>query len=111
MSISGRIKEMIKVSGYSVFLEEIDTILIQHPAVAEVATIGVPHPFRGEEAKSFVVLADGLNGDVSKEDIIGYCKGKMAAYKYPRQIEFIDELPKSGAGKVLRRVLAEKYRH
>ena len=106
VSIVGHSKEMIKVSGYSVFLAEIDAVLFQHPAIAEAVTIGVPHPYRGEEPKSFVVLADGVQAETTEADIIAFCKQRMAAYKYPRQIEFIDALPKSGAGKVLRRALS-----
>lgn len=105
--IVGRHKEMIKVSGYSVFLAEIDAVLAQHPAVAEAITIGVAHPYRGEEPKGFVVLAPHERGKVTEEEIIAFCKSKMAAYKYPRRIEFVESLPKSGAGKVLRRALAE----
>jgi len=105
--IEGRLKEMIKVSGYSVFLEEIDAVLIRHEAVLETATIGIPHPYRGEEPKSFIVLKNDFQGKITQEDIIAFCKEKMAAYKYPRQVAFIDALPKSGAGKVLRRALKE----
>lgn len=106
VSIVGRCKEMIKVSGYSVFLAEIDAVLIQHPAVVEAATIGIPHPYRGEEPKSFVVISEDSENEVTGDDIIGFCKERMAAYKYPRQVEFVKSLPKSGAGKVLRRFLA-----
>jgi acyl-CoA synthetase (AMP-forming)/AMP-acid ligase II len=105
VSIVGRSKEMIKVSGYSVFLAEIDAVLFQHPAIAEAATVGVSHPYRGEEPKSFVVLASGHKDKTTETEIIDFCKQKLAAYKYPRKIEFIDALPKSGAGKVLRREL------
>ncbi len=104
--IVGRCKEMIKVSGYSVFLAEIDAMLARHPAVAEAVTIGVPHPHRGEEPKGFVVLAPGHEGKVTADEIIEFCKSRMAAYKRPRQIVFMDSLPKSGAGKVLRRALS-----
>jgi len=107
VTIAGRLKEMIKVSGYSVFLQEIDAVLIRHEAVLEAATIGVPHSYRGEEPKSFVVLSPEYQDKVTPEDIMAYCREKMAAYKYPRQIEFIDSLPKSGAGKVLRRALKD----
>lgn len=103
--IVGRLKEMIKVSGYTVFLAEIDAFLYRHPAVAEVATVGVAHPYRGEEPKSFVVLKPEYRGKVTEEEIIAWCKEKMAAYKYPRQVEFVESLPKSGAGKILRRLL------
>jgi len=106
VSIVGRCKEMIKVSGYSVFLAEIDAVLARHPAVAEAVTIGVPHPYRGEEPKGFVVLAPGHADKVTADEIIAFCKSRMAAYKRPRQIVFMDSLPKSGAGKVLRRALS-----
>lgn len=106
VSIVGRCKEMIKVSGYSVFLAEIDAVLIRHPAVAEAVTVGVAHPYRGEEPKGFVVLAPGHENKVTAADIIDFCKSQMAAYKRPRQIVFVDSLPKSGAGKVLRRAMS-----
>ncbi len=106
--IVGRSKEMIKVSGYSVFLAEIDAVLFQHPAIVEAVTVGVPHEYRGEEPKSYVVLASEFKEKISEAEIIEFCKEKMAAYKYPRHIEFVENLPKSGAGKILRRVLAEK---
>ncbi len=105
VSIVGRCKEMIKVSGYSVFLAEIDAVLARHPAVSEAVTIGVPHPYRGEEPKGFVLLAPGYTGTVSEDEILEFCKSQMAAYKRPREIVFVDSLPKSGAGKVLRRQL------
>ena len=104
--IVGRCKEMIKVSGYSVFLAEIDAVLVRHPAVVEAVTVGVAHPYRGEEPKGFVVLAADQVGKVTEDDIIAFCESQMAAYKRPRQIVFVDSLPKSGAGKVLRRALA-----
>ena len=106
VSIVGRCKEMIKVSGYSVFLAEIDAVLSRHPAVAEAVTVGVAHPYRGEEPKGFVVLAPGHAGKVTEAEIVEFCQSRMAAYKRPRQIVFVDSLPKSGAGKVLRRALA-----
>jgi acyl-CoA synthetase (AMP-forming)/AMP-acid ligase II len=105
--IVGRCKEMIKVSGYSVFLAEIDAVLARHPAVAEAVTVGVSHPYRGEEPKGFVVLVPDQVGQVTEDEIIAFCSSRMAAYKRPRQIVFVDSLPKSGAGKVLRRELAE----
>lgn len=108
IQIVGRTKEMIKVSGYTVSLPEIDAFLYQHPAVAEVCTIGIPHSYRGEEPKAFVVLAASYKGKVSEEEIVEFGKNKMAAYKYPRTVEFVDDLPKSGAGKILRRVLMEQ---
>ncbi len=110
ISIVGRKKEMIKVSGYSVFLAEIDAFLITHEAVAEAVTIGIPHDYRGETPKGFVVLLPGYKGRVSEDDIIAFCRENMAAYKYPREIEIVESLPKSGAGKVLRRILEDNER-
>ena len=104
-AIVGRMKEMIKVSGYAVFLAEVDAFLYKHPAVAEAATIGVPHPYRGEEPKSFIVLKPDFKGKVTEEEIIEWCKDKMSAYKHPRQVVFVDSLPKSGSGKILKRLL------
>lgn len=108
IQIVGRTKEMIKVSGYTVSLPEIDAYLYEHPAVAEACTIGVPHSYRGEEPKAFVVLSPSYKDKVSEEEIVDFCRNKMAAYKYPRTVEFLESLPKSGAGKILRRLLMEK---
>ncbi len=105
--ITGRLKEMIKVSGYSVFLAEIDTVLYSHPAVAEVAAVGVPHPYRGEEPMLFIVPKPEQKGKVTEAEILDWCKEKMAAHKCPTSVEFVDSLPKSGSGKILRRELAK----
>ncbi|MBC7252706.1 MAG: AMP-binding protein [Actinobacteria bacterium] len=109
VSIVGRRKEMIKVSGYTVFLAEIDNFLYRHPAVAEATTIGGRHPYRGEEPVAVVVLKPEYKGKVTEEEFIDWCREKMSAYKYPRRVVFVDSLPKSGAGKILRRLVQEKY--
>jgi acyl-CoA synthetase (AMP-forming)/AMP-acid ligase II len=106
LKFSGRKKELIKCSGYSVFPSEVEELFYRHPAVAEVAVIGIPDPYRGESPKAFIVLKSDYKGKVKEEEIMNWCKENMAAYKRPRLIEFRDELPKSGAGKVLRRILA-----
>ena len=103
----GRIKEMIKCSGYSVFPEDVEVMLISHPAVAQAAVIGVPDPSRGESVKAFIVLKPEYKGQVTPEEIIAWSKENMAAYKYPRMVEFRDQLPTTGAGKVLRRLLRD----
>jgi len=108
IKLLGRKKELIKCSGYSVFPPEVEHILYRHPAVAEVAVIGVPDPYRGESPKAFIVLRPEYKGKVKEEDILEWCKGNMATYKRPREVEFRDELPKSGAAKILRRVLKEE---
>jgi long-chain acyl-CoA synthetase len=100
-----RVKDMIKRSGYAVSPAEIERVLHTHPAVAEASVVGVPDEALGEEIKAVVVLKPEANA--SAEELINYCKGQLAAYKYPRLIEFRDSLPKSPAGKILRRALRE----
>lgn len=100
----GRVKEMIKCSGYSVYPEEVELMLIKHPDVEAAAVIGIPDEKRGESVKAFVVLADNAN-NISEDDIIQWAKAKMSAYKYPRKVEFVSTLPKTSTGKVLRRKL------
>ncbi len=104
--IVGRKKDMIIVSGYNVYPDEVDGVLMAHPAVLEAATIGVPDQQRGETVKSFVVLAEGHSA--TADELIEYCRSELAAYKIPRQLEFRDELPKSAALKILRRELRDQ---
>ena len=104
--IVGRKKEMIVVSGYKVFPDEVDGVLMGHPAVLEAATIGLPDAKRGERVKSFVVVKPGAHA--SADELLAYCRENLAAYKVPRTLEFRAELPKSGALKTLRRVLVEE---
>ncbi len=105
-SIVGRKKDLIIASGYNIYPDEVDSVLIAHPAVLEAATIGVPDQKRGETVKSFVVLVDGQTA--TAEELIEYARKELAAYKIPRQIEFRDELPKSAVLKILRRELREQ---
>ncbi len=105
---TGRIKEMIKCSGYSVFPEDVEALMLDHPAVAQSAAVGIPDAKRGETVKLFVVLKPGYAGKVTEEEIIDWAREHMAAFKYPRYVEFRDELPATGAGKVLRRLLKEE---
>lgn len=104
---TGRIKEMIKCSGYSVFPEDVEALMQDHPAIAQSAAIGIPDDQRGETVKLFVVLKPDYHGKVSEQELIDWAKEHMAAYKYPRQVAFIDSLPATGAGKVLRRLLKD----
>jgi len=104
----GRKRELIKCSGYSVFPAEVENLLYRHLAVAEVAVIGVSDPYRGESPKAFIVLKPEYKGKVKEEEVIEWSKENMAAYKRPRIVEFREELPKSAAGKILRRVLTEE---
>jgi long-chain acyl-CoA synthetase len=104
--ICGRKKEMIIASGYNVFPDEIDRILVSHPKVLEAATIGIPDEKRGECVKSFVVLKPGMQS--TEEEIVSFCREQLAAYKVPRLVEFRTELPKSAVQKILRRALVEE---
>jgi acyl-CoA synthetase (AMP-forming)/AMP-acid ligase II len=103
-----RIKDMIKASGYSVFPAEVEALMYEHPAVQEVAVIGVADPHRGENIKAFIILRPQHKGLVQKKEMIAWAKNKMAAYKYPRIVEFVDDLPKTGSGKILKRILRER---
>ncbi|ASK36259.1 AMP-dependent synthetase [Alcanivorax sp. N3-2A] len=104
---TGRIKEMIKSSGYSVFPEDVEALMQDHPAIAQSAAVGIPDDKRGESVKLFVVLKPEYKGKVSEQELIDWAKEHMAAYKYPRELAFIDSLPATGAGKVLRRMLKD----
>lgn len=106
--IVDRIKRMINRAGFKVWPTEVESVLYQHPAIREVCVIGVPDDRVGEEVKAYVVLEPEYKGKVSADEIIAWSKERMAAYKYPRKVEFVDELPKSGAGKILWRVLQER---
>ena len=105
-TIVGRKKDMILASGYNVYPDEIDRLLMAHPAVLEACTIGVPDLKRGETVKSFIVLKPGMSA--SAGEIQDYCRQNLAAYKVPKRVEFRDELPKSPMLKLLRRVLREE---
>ena len=98
-----RKKDMINAAGYKVWPREVEDVLYGHPAVREVAVVGVPDEYRGESVKAYVSLKPGA--EVSEQELIGFAKEQMAAYKYPRSIEFLDELPKTTTGKILRREL------
>lgn len=104
--IEGRKKDMILCSGFNVYPDEIDRVLAGHSAILEAATIGVPDPKRGETVKSFIVLREGAGA--TAEDIVAYCRERLAPYKIPREIEFLSELPKSSVLKVLRRELRNR---
>ena len=104
--IVGRKKDMIVAAGYNVYPDEVDGVLMKHPAVLEAATVGIPDEKRGETVKSFVVLKPGETA--TAEQIIAYCRSNLAAFKVPRAVEFRDSLPKSGILKILRRELREQ---
>jgi len=104
--IVDRKKDLINASGYKVWPRDVEEVLFENPKVKEAAVIGVPHATRGETVKAFVVLQPGQTATV--EEIRAFCKEKMAVYKVPTDVEFVESLPKTMVGKVLRRELREK---
>lgn len=98
-----RAKDLVIVSGFNVYPAEVEEVLLEHPAVADVGVIGVPHPHTGEAVKAFVVLADG--GNIDEDALIEHCREYLARYKCPGKILFVDELPRSATGKLVRRDL------
>ncbi|MFO7270823.1 MAG: long-chain fatty acid--CoA ligase [Sphaerobacter thermophilus] len=107
-TIVDRKKDMILASGLNVYPREVEEVLYEHPAVLEAGVIGVPDPYRGESVKAYVVLKPGASA--TAEELEAYCREHLSAYKVPHAFEFRDTLPKSGVGKVLRRVLVEEER-
>ncbi|GAA4547900.1 long-chain fatty acid--CoA ligase [Pseudonocardia xishanensis] len=101
--IVDRKKDQINVSGYKVWPREVEDMLYEHPAVREAAVVGVPDEYRGESVKAFVSLRPGASA--TEEELIAFTRARMAAYKYPRAVEFLDEIPKTVSGKLLRREL------
>jgi long-chain acyl-CoA synthetase len=104
--IVDRKKDMIVAGGYNVYPREIEEVLFEHEEVAEAVAIGIPDEYRGETVKAFVVRKP--DGGVTEEEILAFCKERLAPYKTPKAVEFRDELPKSTVGKLLRRVLTEE---
>jgi long-chain acyl-CoA synthetase len=105
--IVDRKKDMIKVSGFNVYPNEIENVIAGHPKVLEVAAIGVPDEHSGEVIKIFVVKKDE---SLTKEELLDFCYKNMTKYKVPKLVEFRKELPKSNVGKIIRRVLKEEER-
>jgi fatty-acyl-CoA synthase len=105
--ITDRLKRMINCSGYKVWPAEVESMLYAHPAIQEACVIAARDAYRGESVKALVVLRKG-NAGVSSQDIIVWAREKMAAFKVPRVIEFVDELPKTATGKILWRQLQEE---
>ncbi|MFD3807288.1 AMP-binding protein [Streptomyces sp. NPDC058619] len=101
-----RKKDMINASGFKVWPREVEDVLYTHPAVREAAVVGVPDPYRGESVKAYVSLRPGAS--VAPEELSAYCAARIAAYKYPRQVEILPVLPKTTSGKILRRELRDR---
>jgi len=105
LTIVDRKKDMIIAGGYNIYPVELDGVLMGHPKILEACAIGIPHEYRGETVKAFIVARKGEI--LTEDEVSNYCKKNLAAYKVPKIIEFIDELPKSAVGKILRRKLKE----
>jgi len=105
-AIVDRKKDMIISGGFNVYPRDIEEVLFEHPKIVEAAAIGLPHPTRGEQVKAFIVLKEGETE--TQEEIIEYCKEKLATYKLPTLIEFRAELPKTNVGKVLKKDLRKE---
>ena len=103
VTIEGRKRERILRGGYSVFPQEVEAVLLTHPAVGEAAVVGVPHDELGEEVAAFVALREGERAE--PDELIAHCKGRLAAFKYPRRVTIVAELPKAPTGKVLKKLL------
>ncbi|BDH11175.1 class I adenylate-forming enzyme family protein [Streptomyces hygroscopicus] len=101
-----RKKDMINASGFKVWPREVEDVLYSHPAVREAAVVGVPDAYRGESVKAYVSLRPGTAPDPA--ELAAYCKERLAAYKYPRAVEILAELPKTTSGKILRRELRHR---
>jgi long-chain acyl-CoA synthetase len=101
--IVDRKKDMVIRGGFNVYPREVEEVLFAHPEILEAAVIGVPHESHGEEVKAVVVRKPGSR--LAAEDVIAYCREQLATYKYPRIVDFIDELPKGPTGKILKREL------
>src|SRR5258708_9319120 len=99
---------MLNVGGCGVFTPEVEAIMYRHRAIAEVGVVGVADPYRGEDPLAFVVLKPDAKGSVTEEQIAEWCQTNMAAYKAPRQIRFLEALPKTATGKLLKRILRDQ---
>lgn len=104
--IVDRKKDMVIAGGYNIFPREIEEVLYGHEKIREVCVAGVPHGYRGETIKAYIVLKDGVT--MTEEEVIEYCKANLAKYKVPKIVEFREELPKTMVGKILRRMLVEE---
>ncbi|HVR29684.1 MAG TPA: AMP-binding protein, partial [Thermoanaerobaculia bacterium] len=102
-AICDRLKDMIITSGFNVYPAEVENVLYGHPAVGEAAVYGAPDPVRGEQVKASVVVREGRS--VSGDELVEFCRSRLAGYKAPRSIDLVAQIPKSPTGKVLKRVL------
>ena len=106
VSITGRKRERILRGGYSVFPPEVEAVLLLHPEVTEAAVVGVPHPELGEEVAAFVALRSGARANA--DDLVAYCRERLAGFKYPRRVTLVAALPRSATGKILKAELTRR---
>src|SRR5262249_6736619 len=106
VSIVGRKKELILRGGYSVVPGEVEAALLAHAAVAEAAVVGIPDAALGEEVAAFVTLRPGTRAEA--EELVAFCRSRLPAFKYPRRVSVVAELPKGGTGRVLKWQLASR---
>jgi long-chain acyl-CoA synthetase len=106
--IVDRKKDLINVSGFKVWPRDVEDVLYQHPGVKEAAVVGIPDSYRGETVKAYVSLTENHRGKTTSDELIAFCKKRLAAFKYPRIVELVDELPKTLTGKVIRRELRSR---
>jgi long-chain acyl-CoA synthetase len=104
--IIDRTKDMIIAGGYNIYMQEVDRVIMGCPKVADVICVGIPDEYRGETLKAFVLIKPGEQA--TEEEIIAFCRQKLAAYKVPKSVEFRSELPRSAVGKALRRILRDE---
>jgi len=104
--IVDRVKDMINVSGFKVWPAEVENVLYRHPAIKELAVYGVADPVKGEKVSVAIVLKEGASA--TAEEIIAFCREKLAVYKAPERVDFVAELPKSATGKILKRILRDQ---
>jgi acyl-CoA synthetase (AMP-forming)/AMP-acid ligase II len=107
VNIVDRIKDMILTGGENVYSTEVEHELYEHPSILEAAVIGVPDDTWGEVVKAIVVLKKDITAD--EDEVIDFCKSRLAKYKAPKSVEFVSELPKTGAGKIYKKALKDEY--
>ena len=104
--IVGRCKDMVICAGENIYPREIEEVLISHPAIADVAVVGVPDPVWGESVKAYVAVREGQT--IDEEEVVEFCKRYLAGYKKPKAVAFIPSIPRNPSGKALKRLLREK---
>ncbi len=107
--LSDRKIDMIISGGVNIYPAEIEAVLAEHPAVSDVAVIGVPDPEFGEQVKAVVAAAPDLDPAGLETELVALCGARLAGYKRPRSFDFVDEMPRTGTGKILKRTLRDPY--